>query len=234
MNYRIDGEGERVVVLSGSLGSTLEMWEPQVAALAPRFRVLRYDHPGEARTVASLAGGLLQLLDDLGVDRFSFCGLSLGGAVGMRLALDVPQLLDRLVLCSTSARFATPEVWQERAEAVRRDGIEAIADSILERWFTPAFSDVRRYREMLVSTPREAYARGCEAVRDWDVRGGLGGISAQTLAIAGADDPSTPPTDLRAVAGEIDGAQLLVVDGARHLLNVEFPDEFNEAVLAHL
>ncbi len=241
MNYRIEGDGERIVVLSGSLGSTLEMWEPQLPALTPRFRVLRYDHPGhgdspllEARSVAALADGLLKLLDELGIASFSLCGLSLGGAVAMRLALDAPERVEGLVLASTSARFGMPEFWQERADIVRGQGVEAIADVVLERWFTPGFPDVRRYRRMLLSTPAEGYARCCEAVRDWDVRGALGAIRAPTLAIAGADDPSTPPDDLRAIVEEAPGAKLLVLDDARHLLSVERADEFNDALLAHL
>jgi len=108
LHYRIDGEGDRVVVLSDSLGSTLDMWEPQVPALAESFSVLRYDHPGhgssplpEARNMESFARELVALLDELGVERVSFCGLSLGGAVGMQLALDAPERVDRLVLCCT-------------------------------------------------------------------------------------------------------------------------------------
>jgi 3-oxoadipate enol-lactonase len=240
LHHLIEGGGDRVVVLSGSLGSTLAMWDPQLPALAERSRVLRYDHPGhggsplsDARTVEALAGQLLGLLDDLGFDRVSFCGLSLGGAVGMRAALDAPDRIDRLVLCSTSARFATPEFWDERAATVRSEGVRAIADTVLDRWFTPGFPDVRRYRDMLVSTPAEGYARCCEAVRDWDARGALGAVRAPTLAIAGAEDPSTPPDQLRAIVSEIPGAGLTVLDHGRHLVNVERADAFNEALLAH-
>ena len=241
LHHRIDGEGDRVVVLSGSLGSTLDMWEPQLPAFAERFRVLRYDHPGhggspllEASSMERFARELLALLDGLGLGCVSFCGLSLGGAVGMQLALNAPERLDRLVLCCTSMRFATPEFWDERIAAVRSGGVEAVADAVLERWFTPEFPDVRRYREMLVSTPAEGYARCCEALRDWDARGRLGAVRAPTLAVAGADDPSTPPAQLEAIAGEIEGARLVVLDGARHLANVERAAEFNDALVAHL
>lgn len=241
MNYRLDGEGERVVLLSGSLGSTLELWDPQLPALSPRFRVLRYDHPGHGgspplaeTTVSSMARAVVDLLDELGIATVSYCGLSLGGAVGMRLALDEPERVERLVLCATSARFADREFWQERADTVRRDGVEAVADVVLERWFTPSFRDVRRYREMLLSIPSEGYARACDALRDWDVRGTLGSISAPTYALVGAEDPSTPPADLAAIASEVPGAELLIVDDARHLLNAERPDVFNEALLARL
>jgi 3-oxoadipate enol-lactonase len=241
VNYRLDGDGDRVLVLSGSLGSTLELWEPQLPVLIPRFRVLRYDHPGHGSspllaetTVSSMARQVVELLDELGIASLSYCGLSLGGAVGMRLALDEPARVEKLILCSTSARFASPEFWQERADTVRRDGVEAIADVVLERWFTAAFRNVRRYREMLLSISTEGYARACEAIRDWDVRGELGGISAPTFALAGADDPSTPPADLEAIVAEIPGAELVVVDGARHLVNVERADEFNDAVSVYL
>jgi 3-oxoadipate enol-lactonase len=241
LHHRLDGEGERTVVLAGSLGSTLEMWDAQVPALAARFRVLRYDHPGHdgsdllcVRSVEGLAQEVVSLLDELGLDSVSFCGLSLGGAVGMRLALDAPERLDRLVLCSTSMRFATPEFWEERSRVVREAGVEAIADAVLERWFTPEFEDVRRYRQMLVSTPAEGYARCCDALREWDVRGKLGDIGMPTLVVAGSDDPSTPLADLEAIAGEITGSELIVIDRARHLANVEQADEFNAAVLAFL
>jgi 3-oxoadipate enol-lactonase len=241
LHHRLDGEGNRVVVLMGSLGSTLEMWEGQVSALAKRFRVLRVDHPGHGgsplpyvRSVEGIAQDIVALLDELRLDRVSFCGLSLGGAVGMRLALDAPARLDRLVLCSTSMRFATPDFWEERARVVREQGVEAIADIVLERWFTPEFADVRRYRDMLVSTPAEGYARCCEAIRDWDVRGQLRDVGLPTLVIAGADDPSTPPADLEAIADEIPAARLVVLDRARHLVNVERAGELNAALLEFL
>jgi 3-oxoadipate enol-lactonase len=241
LHHRLDGEGERVVVLAGSLGSTLEMWDAQVPALAEQFRVLRYDHPGHGgspllyvRSVEGLAAGVLALLDELGIDRVSFCGLSLGGAVGMRLALDAPERLDRLVLCSTSMRFATADFWEERARLAREEGMEAIAETALGRWFTPEFADVRRYREMLVSIPAEGYARCCEAVRDYDVRGKLGAIRLPTLVIAADEDPSTPVADLEAIARETPGARLVVLERARHLANVERAEEFNSAVLSFL
>jgi 3-oxoadipate enol-lactonase len=241
LHYQEDGDGARTLVLSGSLGSTIEMWEQQLPALTSRFRVLRYDHPGHGRSplvevggVDDLAREVLALLDELELTRVSFCGLSLGGAVGMRIALDAPDRLERLVLASTSARFADPAFWQERADTVRRQGVTAIADVVLERWFTPEFRDVRRYREMLLSIPAEGYARCCEAIRDWDARGTLAAVQTPTLAIAGADDPSTPPADLEAIVAEIPEARLVVLDGARHFVNVEQAASFDDAVLAQL
>lgn len=229
----------RTVVLSGSLGSSTAMWSRQVQALeGAGFRVVGVEHPGhggtplgEVRDVGDLARHVLEQLD---AERFSLVGLSLGGAIAMRLALDLPERVERLVLACTSARFGEPKMWLDRAALVRAEGVAAVVDAVLARWFTPRFGDVRGYREMFVATDREGYARCCEALATWDVRGRLGPIEAPTLAIAAADDPSTPPEDLRRVAAEIPRARLEVIPNARHLPNVERPDQFNRLVLEHL
>jgi 3-oxoadipate enol-lactonase len=225
-----------VVVLSGSLGASAAMWEPQVGALARRFHVVPSEHPGHGGApmvpvtdVADLARLLLARIE---ADRFSFVGLSLGGAIGLRIALDEPERVERLVLCSTAARFAAG--YRERATIVRAEGLESVVDSVLERWFTPSFADVQRYREMLLSTDPEGYARCCEAVAAWDVRGRLGALRVPTLCIAGGDDPVTPPAALRELAAEIPHASVLVLPRARHLANVERAAEFNAALLGHL
>ncbi|HEU5213619.1 MAG TPA: 3-oxoadipate enol-lactonase [Gaiellaceae bacterium] len=246
LSYRLDGPtGAPVVVLAGSLGTTAEMWRPQLETLAA-FRVLRFDHPGhggsdltEAATVAAFAGRLARLLDALGIDRVSLCGLSLGGAVAMHFAAGAPERVERLVLACTAARFPNAEAYGERAAAVRANGMEPIADAIVGRWFTAAFRDaqpatVRRYRDMLVSTLPEGYARGCEAVRDFDARDTLGRVTAPSLVIAGADDPATTPEVCAGLADAIDGARLVVLDGAAHLANVEQPESFARALVSHL
>lgn len=209
------------------------MWEPQLPGLAG-FRVVRYDHPGhggsplsDARSARALAEQVAGLLDRLELERASFCGLSLGGAVAMQLALDAPERVERLVLLCTSAWFGPAELWEGRAELVRAGGMEAVVDTVLARWFTPAFQDVRRYREMLLSIDPEGYARCCEAIAGWDVRGELAGIGAPTLVVAGAGDPATPPGHAEAIAAGIPGARLELVDGAAHLANVERADEVN-------
>jgi 3-oxoadipate enol-lactonase len=240
LHYDVDGDGPPVV-LSGSLGSTLAMWDPQVPALRERFRVVRFDHPGHGGSeldglddVASLARAVVGLLDELEIERASFCGLSLGGSVGMRFALDAPARLDRLVLACTSTRFGTPAVWDERIELVRTSGMEAIADAVLPRWFTPAFEDVQRFRAMLAATPPETYERYCRLLRDLDLRGEVGAIEAPTLAIAGAQDPTSPPDLVKSLAAELPHASLVVIPRAAHLANVERPDDFTKALLAHL
>jgi 3-oxoadipate enol-lactonase len=247
LHHRIDGGGDRVLVLSGSLGSTLEMWAPQVQALAAEFRVVRYDHPGHGRspipevgeTADEFADGVLRLADELGVVRFSFCGLSLGGVVGMRIALRAPERVERLVLCCTAARIATTEFWVDRAGAVRRDGLEPLADTIVGRWFTAEYAaaepaTVGRYRAMLVGTPPEGYARCCEVLGAFDAREELGRIEASTLVLVGDEDPVVSSDDAAQLERGIRDSRLVVLSPAAHLANVERAAEFNRTLLSHL
>jgi 3-oxoadipate enol-lactonase len=240
LHREVVGDGS-VVVLSGSLGATLGMWDPQLPALRERFTVVRYDHPGhggsplvEIENVASLASGVVELLDELEIERASFVGLSLGGAVGMQLALDEPERVDRLVLACTAARFGDASVWDERIQIVRSGGMAAIADVLLPRWFTPEFENVQPFRDMLLAVPSETYVRYCELLRELDLTDGLRGIAAPTLAIAGADDPTAPPDAVEAMAAELPDSGVVMIEGAAHLANVERPQAFNEALLAHL
>jgi 3-oxoadipate enol-lactonase len=235
------------LVLSSSLGTTSALWDGQMPALERHLRVVRYEHRGHGDsdvppgpyTVEELAGDVIELLDRLELERVSFCGLSLGGMVGMSLALQAPERVDRLVLCCTSAYLGPPETWFERARLVRAEGVAAVADAVLGRWFTETFHAeqpqlVARFRHMLVSTPREGYAACCEAVGQWDARDLLHAVSAPTLVIAGAEDPATPPEHGQLTADRIPEARLVVVAEAAHLANVEQPDAFNEALLDHL
>jgi 3-oxoadipate enol-lactonase len=213
------------------------MWDAQAEALSG-FEVVRIEHPGhdgapmeDVRDVRSLA---LRVLELVAAERFSFVGLSLGGAVGLHVALEAPERLERLVLAATSARFGTPETWDERIALARSSGMEAVADAVLLRWFTPGFDDVQRFREMVVSTPSDVYVRYCEILREHNLRGVLGQITAPTLAIAGAEDPTSPPEHLEAIAAEIADARVVVIPNAAHLVNAERAREFDEALLGHL
>jgi 3-oxoadipate enol-lactonase len=228
---------ERVVVLCGSLGAPGAMWDPQLPALAER-RVFRVDHPGhgaapvaDVEDIGDLAQRVLETVDG---ERFSFVGLSLGGAIGMRLALDAPERLERLVLASTAARFGEPAQWLERAATVRAYGLGAIVDAVLARWFTPSFDDVDTYRELFLNTDPEGYARCCEALSRFDVREALSAVDVPTLVIAGADDPSTPPAEAGVIARSIANARLEVIADAAHLVNVERADDFNRLLEEHL
>ena len=247
LHYLLEGpEDAPVVVLANSLGTTLRMWDEQASALNYGFRSLRYDHRGHGGspippgpyTIEDLGRDVLALLEQLGIERASFCGLSLGGMVGMWVASEVPERIDRLVLCCTAARFA-PDVYDSRARTVREHGVAEIADDVLERWFTPAFRAsqpgvVEWARRMLLDTPAEGYAGCCEAVRDGDLSGRLGDIRAPTLVIAGADDPAAPPEQAKLICDAIPHARLVVVEQAAHLANVEQPEAVTRAVLDHL
>lgn len=237
-----------VVVLAGSLGSDLRMWEPQVEPLvAAGFRVVRYDHRGHGRSpappgpysLAELGEDLVALLDGLELPRVSLVGLSLGGMTGMWLARHHPSRLDRLVLCCTSAELGPREMWAERARTVRESGLDGIADAGVGRWLThagraanPALS--AWLREMFTSQDPKGYASCCTAIETMSMVDSLPSVLAPTLVIAGAEDQATPPDHARRIAAAIPGARLEIVEGAAHLGNVERPAEFTALILNHL
>lgn len=242
-------EGPRdapVLVLSGSLGSTVEMWRPQVAPLTERFRVIRVDHRGHGDSpvppgpyrIADLAGDVLALLDSLGLDRVAWCGLSMGGMVGMHLASEEPQRIRRLTLCCTSAHFPDPTVWSDRIAAVSEAGTAPIAATVVSRWFTPEWADanptaVAEAVGQVAATSDEGYVACCEALRVWDHRDRLGAITAPTLVIAGSADPSTPvEPHARTMAEGIPGARLEVLDAA-HLATIERSEQATGLIAAH-
>jgi 3-oxoadipate enol-lactonase len=246
--HRIDGSGaKRALVLASSLGTTWELWDPQLPSLAQDFQIVRFDHPGHGRspipdapiTVESLADGVVELLDALELERVSFCGLSLGGMVGMALALQAPERLDRLVLCCTAAYLGPAEGWYERARIVRARGTSAIAEAVLGRWFTERFrgenaATAARFQEMLEAIPAEGYAACCEAIAGWDGRVSVNAIRTPTLVISGEGDVATPPEDGTFLAASIPGAELTVLPECAHLANVEQPTLLTRALLGHL
>lgn len=237
-----------VLLLGTSLGTTTAMWGPQLPALAERFRVIAVDHRGHggsgvvpgAATIDDLGADVLALLDRLGVDRFSWTGLSLGGMVGMWLATRRPERVERLALVCTAAHLPPAQAWLDRAATVRRDGgTSAIADAVVARWFTPGFAGRERavvdaHRAMLLATPAEGYAACCQAIAAMDLRPDLPAAMAPTLVVAGADDPATPPSFAEEIAGGIPHARLEVVPAAAHLANVEQPDLVTKLLVDHL
>ncbi|MBE3011685.1 3-oxoadipate enol-lactonase [Microbispora sp. NEAU-D428] len=246
LHHRLDGPPDApVVVLGPSLGTTLDLWEPQLPALTRSWRVLRYDLPGHGgspsasgftrgMTVDDLAAGVLALLDRHAVETVAYAGVSLGGAVGTTLALRAPARVASLVLCCTSARFGTADSWHERAALVRAEGTKPLAEATRRRWFTAGFPDAERYLDMLRDADPEGYAACCEALAVFDVRDRLGDVRAPALVIAGADDPATPPAHAEVLARGIPEAELLVVPRAAHLATAERPDAVNEAITRHL
>jgi 3-oxoadipate enol-lactonase len=248
LGHRLVGaEGAPVLVLPGSLGTTQAVWDAQVDALAPRFRLLLYDQRGHGSsaapagpyTIEALARDLVELLDQLGLEQVSICGLSLGGAVAIWIAAEMPERVDRLVLVSTAARFGAPRRFAERARMVRAGGMAAVADAALERWLTPAFRGrhpevVERLREGLLATSPEAYAACCDAMAEWDFTDRVRSIRHPTLVVYGEKDLSAPLEDPDLLASWIPNAKLVEIPLASHLPNVERADLFNRVVLDHL
>ena len=256
-NCRVEGPADApVLVLSNSLGADLAMWDAQMPALTRQFRVLRYDQRGHgastvtaaardssrlapgAYSLETLARDVVVLLDALKIKRAHFCGLSMGGATGMWLATNAPERVDRLVLANTAPKFSTPEAWNTRIEAVRKGGVEAIADAVLERWFTSGFrardpETTARMRKMMVATPVAGYIGCCTAIRDADLRDALPRIAAPTLVIVGTHDPANPPAEGRAFAARIPGARVAELDAA-HISNVEAPEHFTAELAGFL
>lgn len=228
------------LVLSGSIGSTTEMWEPQRSAFAG-FELVAVDHPGHGTgpvptgpvTLADLGASVLAQLDARGIERAHVLGLSLGGAVAMWLGTHVPERVERLVLTCTRARFGDPQGWDDRADAVRTFGMGAIVDAVIERWFTPAFTERARWRAMMASIDPEGYARCCEVLRDTDLTDDLPRIEAPTLVLVGLDDAAIAPEDTQLLVDRIPDARLVTVPGA-HLPNIEHPRAFADAVVSFL
>ncbi len=235
-----------VVVLSNSLGTNFSMWDPQAPAVEQKFRLLRYDTRGHGQSsatpgpysIAQLARDVLALLDALAIDRAHFCGLSLGGMIGMWLGVNAPARLSNLVLCNTAPKIGTAETWNTRIESVRKAGMKSVAPGVLERWFTPEFRArspqvVASVRRMLETTPPEGYIACCAAVRDMDQREAISAIRVPTLVISGARDPATPPAEGRFLAQRIAGAQYAELPTA-HLSNLEAPEQFSSELMRFL
>jgi 3-oxoadipate enol-lactonase len=235
------------LILSNSLGADLRMWDPQADALAERFRLVRYDTRGHGGspvpdgpyTIEHLGEDVIALLDHLEMERAHFAGLSLGGMTGLWLAVNAPERLERLVLLCTSAQLGPATTWRERAETVRAQGTDAVAEAGVGRWLTEPFRadnpDTAAWlRDMIAATPDVGYAASCAVIEHMDLTGGLAGVSAPTLVIAGAQDPSTPPEHARRIVSAIPGARLEVLDPAAHLVNVERPQDVTRLILEHL
>ena len=248
VNYREDGPpGAPVLVLSHALGLSMAMWDPQVAPLSRAFRVVRYDHRGHGGSpvpagryrIEDLGRDVLRLIDRLALERVAFCGLSLGGMVGLWLAANAPERVDRLVVCCAAARMPRPNDYAERAKLVRAQGMDAIADRVIGRWFTPAFltrrpDAVAGIKALLLATPPEGYAATCEALAAMDLLDDLPRIVASTRVIAAAEDQSTPPEQSQEIARRIPGAELVVIPDAAHLANVEQPEAITDQILDHV
>ena len=252
----LDGPaGAPVLVLGNSLGTSCGVWESQLAVFRRYFRLLRYEHRGHGTgegaspgrspappgpyTVAGLGADVLALLDACGIERASYCGISLGGMVGMWLAANAPGRIAALGLCCTSAYLPPAQSWSDRARQVRSGGLSEIAGPVVSRWFTPQFAAREpavpaAYTAGLTATDPAGYAGCCEAIAAMDLRPELAAITAPTLVISGSQDPATPPWHGAVIASGISGARLAVIRGGAHLTNVSAAAEVTAALLGHL
>src|ERR1051325_2708476 len=220
---RLDGPSDApLLVLGPAMGTTLDLWEPQLRALTAFWRGLRFDLPGHGGGPARGAVSLEELADEVlelaGKERFSYAGISVSGEIGLALA---PERVDRLALICTAAKIGTAEGWLDRAAQVRKDGMGPLSATAPSRWFTDSFRDTAPYDEIMRGMDAEGYAAMCEAIARFDGRGRLARITAPTLVISGADDPTTPPSDGQALADGIPSARLEVLRDASHLANVQ-------------
>jgi 3-oxoadipate enol-lactonase len=250
INYVLSGKkGAPVVALSHSLGSSLEMWHPQIAVLEPHYQVLRYDMRGHGKTdvprgpysLELLAEDVVGLLDALRIERIHFIGLSIGGMIGQSLALSQVRRLQTLILCDTAAivpKEGQPAI-QERVDAARERGLKALLEPTMERWFTPSFIEKNPpslgiIRREFLATPVEGYVGCSEALRKLNYLDRLPAIKLPTLVIVGEEDPGAPVAAAKAIHERIAESDLVIIPSARHLSNVEQPEIVNKALIDFL
>ena len=246
--HRVDGPASApAVVLGPSLGTTLEMWDDLTDALVPSYRVVRYDTRGHGGspapagpyTMTELADDVVALADSLGLERFGFVGLSLGGAIGQTLAVTHPDRLVAAVLCCTVPSFGGPQPWAERAAQVRAEGMQVLAEPTPDRWFADAFRArhpevVEAYIRTLTGLDPEGYASCCEALGGFDLTDELARMAVPVRVVAGAEDPVARASECEAMAAAIPGADLVLLEDASHIASAERPEELHRAVVEHL
>lgn len=246
VHYRDDGDPAGApMVFANSLGTDLRLWDDVLPHLPRGLRLIRYDKRGHGLTscppapysMGALVTDAERLLDHLGVRDCVFVGLSIGGMIAQGLAVKRLDLVRGMVLSNTAARIGTAALWEDRIAQVRAGGIEALADSVMERWFSKPFRAtpaLAAWRTMLVRQPAEGYAGCCAAIAGTDFYTTTAGLSLPTLAIAGSEDGSTPPDLVRETADLVKGSRFHLIRGAGHLPCVEKPAEYAEALAGFL
>jgi 3-oxoadipate enol-lactonase len=244
IDYSIAGAPTAPTLLFiNSIATTRDLWARQVPRFSKSFRVITYDARGHGFSqvtagdypIEQLGRDALAILDDAGVESAHVCGISLGGLTAMWLGVNAPRRVNSLVLANTAARIGSVEMWTERIAFVRQQGMAALADITMPRWFTDSFrarepQTIEQFRSMVASCSRDGYLSCCAALRDEDLREAISGIRCPVLCVAGSSDPATPPDALKFIHERIAGAKMLLLDAA-HLTNVEQDQAFTNAVL---
>ncbi|MCX5569313.1 MULTISPECIES: 3-oxoadipate enol-lactonase [Kaistia] len=248
LNVEADPDnGKPALLLANALGTNLGMWNDQLPAFREHFRVIRFDDRGHGGsdvpdtpyTIDRLGRDARSVLDAVGVESAHIVGLSKGGMVGAWLAANKPDYVDKLVICASAPHLPPRDMWEGRAKTARNEGLTALVDSVIGRWFREGFRAgapqvVARIREMILGTPAEGYAACCEALGEMDLRDDLELIQSPTLVVCADHDASVQPAKAREWVADIDGARMEVIQNAAHLCNVEQPEAFNRVVLDFL
>jgi 3-oxoadipate enol-lactonase len=247
INVSVEGrQSGPTLMLSNSLGTNLNMWEPQMKALTQVFRVIRYDRRGHGKSqvppgpysMERFGRDVLAILDDLNIDKVHWCGLSMGGMVGQWLGANAPERMGKIVLANTACHYPDPSNWLNRIKLVRDGGMAAIADPVMAVWLTADFRErepqiTANLKAMLQASPVEGYVACCEALSTLDQREMLANIKSPTLVIAGRHDMATPIAAGELIRSKIPGASLTILDAA-HISNVEQSHAFTDAVVGFL
>lgn len=247
LNVSVEGrDGGPTIMLSNSLGATMQMWEPQMAALSALYRVVRYDRRGQGKSavpdgpysIERFGKDALAILDGLNIKKVHWCGLSMGGMVGQWLGANAPERIDRLILANTTSYYPDSAPMLNRAKAVAEGGIASVADTVIAAWLTANFRErepeiTARTKAMLLASPQKGYIACCEALSKLDQRDLLARITAPTLVIAGRHDTSTPIDASVFIRGQIPRSNMTLLDAA-HVSNIEQPHNFTDAVVGFL
>ena len=246
LHYRVDGDPDgRPVVFANSLGTDLRLWDKVLPLLPQCLRTIRYDkrghglssEPSAPYSMGALVRDLEGLLDHLGVRDCVLVGLSIGGMIAQGLAVKRLDLVRAVVLSNTGAKIGTPEMWKQRIDAVNANGIESLADAVMERWFSKGFRatpELELWRNMLVRQPAAGYAGCSAAISGTDFYSTTAGLRLPALGIAGDEDGSTPPDLVRETVGLIPGSKFHLIRKAGHLPCVEQPEEYAAVLTAFL
>lgn len=248
ITYGFDGPADKpVVMLSNSLLSNYSMWDGQIKALSANYRVLRYDQRGHGGTdarpgpysIEMLAEDAYALTEALDIERVHFVGLSMGGFTAQILAVRHPEKLLSLALCDTACVMPPESVWNERIEIAETEGISALVDGTLERWFTPPFhesgkDELARVKRMILGTGVTGYVACCQAIRDMFLCAQLPQIKVPTVIMVGEKDPACPVSSAEVLNRGIAGSELIVIPESAHLPNIEQKAAFNAALTGFL